>query len=99
MNHLQGKTALVTGSVQGIGLAIAQSLAAEGARIAFHGIADEARISEVRSILEKAGAPEAKFFDGDFRDPDQIMRMMEEVRAWGGPDILVTMPASSIRPP
>ncbi|HSP23835.1 MAG TPA: SDR family NAD(P)-dependent oxidoreductase, partial [Saliniramus sp.] len=39
MNHLEGKTALVTGSVQGIGLAIAEALAAEGVRIAFHGIA------------------------------------------------------------
>jgi 3-hydroxybutyrate dehydrogenase len=89
MESLQGKTALVTGSVQGIGLAIATSLAAEGARVAFHGIADEARIAEVRSVLEKAGAPEAAFFDGDFRDPDQIVRMMERVSAWGGPDILV----------
>jgi len=89
MKSLEGKTALVTGSVQGIGLAIAQSLAAEGARVALHGIADEARIVEVRSMIEKAGAPEARFFDGDLRDPDQIARMMERVIGWGGPDILV----------
>jgi 3-hydroxybutyrate dehydrogenase len=39
MTDLGGKTALVTGSVQGIGLAIAKALGAAGARIAVHGLA------------------------------------------------------------
>jgi 3-hydroxybutyrate dehydrogenase len=89
MKTLEGKTALVTGSVQGIGLAIAKSLAEAGARIAFHGIADEAQIAEVRGLLEDAGAPEARFFEADFRDPDAILAMMDEVASWGGPDVLV----------
>ncbi|MFZ1681400.1 MAG: SDR family NAD(P)-dependent oxidoreductase, partial [Rhizobiaceae bacterium] len=37
--HLEGKTALVTGSAQGIGLAIALSLARTGARVMLHGLA------------------------------------------------------------
>lgn len=41
MTDLTGKTALVTGSVQGIGLAIARALAGAGARIAVHGIAGD----------------------------------------------------------
>lgn len=36
---LEGRTALVTGSVQGIGLAIGRALASAGARLAVHGLA------------------------------------------------------------
>ena len=89
MSHLEGKTALVTGSVQGIGLAIAKSLAEAGARIALHGLADEAQIAKATAVLEKAGSPEVKFFDADMADPTQIDAMMDAVAEWGGADILV----------
>ncbi len=89
MTDLSGKTALVTGSVQGIGLAIAEVLAKAGARIAVHGIAGDAQIDEVCGHLRDLGAPQAEFFDGDLRNPDRIADMMTAVTAWGGPDILV----------
>ncbi len=89
MSDLKGKTALVTGSVQGIGLAIATELARAGARIAVHGIADEAQIAEVVAALRDAGAPEARFFGGDLRHPDQIADLMAAVADWGDIDILV----------
>ncbi|MCE2867132.1 MAG: SDR family NAD(P)-dependent oxidoreductase, partial [Oxalobacteraceae bacterium] len=41
--QLTGKTALVTGSTSGIGLGIAQALAAEGANIVFNGFGDAAQ--------------------------------------------------------
>lgn len=89
MTDLRGKTALVTGSVQGIGLAIAEALATAGARIAVHGLADAAKAETACAGLLENGAPEARFFAGDLRDPDQIDAMMQEVTHWGGADILV----------
>ncbi len=89
MMDLTGKTALVTGSVQGIGLAIAESLASAGARIAVHGIAGDAQIHEVCEHLRAKGAPQADYFAGDLRYPDQIAALMDAVQAWGGVDILV----------
>ena len=89
MTDLTGKTALVTGSAQGIGLAIATALAGAGARIAVHGIAGENEVEAACAILRRAGAPEARFFPGDLADPDQIAVLMAAVAEWGGPDILV----------
>ncbi|MCC6305716.1 MAG: 3-hydroxybutyrate dehydrogenase [Rhodobacteraceae bacterium] len=86
---LAGKTALVTGSVQGIGLGIAEALAAAGARIAVHGLAGDAEAQEVCAHLRARGAPDAAFFPGDLRDSDRIEELMGAVAAWGGADILV----------
>ncbi|TNF16063.1 MAG: SDR family NAD(P)-dependent oxidoreductase [Rhodobacteraceae bacterium] len=89
MTQLQGKTALVTGSVQGIGLAIAEALAGAGARIGLHGLAGPEQVAEATRRLEAAGAPEVRFFDADMADPAAIDAMMDSVADWGGADILV----------
>lgn len=86
---LQGKTALVTGSVQGIGLAISETLAGAGARIGVHGLADATQREKALVAMGAAGAPEARFFDADLRDVGAIGRMMGEVEEWGGADVLV----------
>jgi 3-hydroxybutyrate dehydrogenase len=99
MTDLSGKTALVTGSVQGIGLAIAEALAGAGARIAVNGLAGDAQIDEVcHHLREQGGAPHAEFFDGDLRNPERIERMMKAVAAWGGADILVNNAGASSTP-
>ncbi len=89
MTDLMGKTALVTGSVQGIGLAIAKSLAGAGARIAVHGLADAEQAQAAVDAVRAAGAPEARFFDADMRDVAAIEAMMADAADWGGVDILV----------
>lgn len=85
---LAGRTALITGSVQGIGLAIAEALASAGVRIAVHGLASLQEAEAALAAMTRAGAPEARFFDADMRDPDAIDRMMDDLAAWGGVDIL-----------
>ncbi|WP_137699997.1 3-hydroxybutyrate dehydrogenase [Marimonas lutisalis] len=89
MTDLTGKTAFVTGSVQGIGLAVAEALAGAGARVAVHGLASEAEGAAVARALEEKGATEAKFFAGDMRDPDAIAQLCAAVETWGPVDILV----------
>lgn len=88
-NDLKGRVALVTGSVQGIGLAIAKSLAEQGARIALHGLADEAQINEATKVIRDAGASDVRFFGGDMRDPDAIEGLVNAVEAWRPLDVLV----------
>lgn len=87
--QLQGRTALVTGSISGIGLAIAEAFAAEGARIGLHGLGTADQIAAATAAVTAAGAPEARFFDADLRDVAAIDRMMDEAAAWGGVDVLV----------
>ena len=88
-DELGGKIALVTGSVQGIGLAIAKSFAQVGMRIALHGLADAGQVEAVSEDLLASGAPEVRFFDADLRDVAAIDAMMDEIDAWGGVDVLV----------
>jgi 3-hydroxybutyrate dehydrogenase len=56
---LEGRTALVTGSVQGIGFAIGKVLASAGARIA-HGLATRDQADAAVRAMRDAGAPDAR---------------------------------------
>jgi 3-hydroxybutyrate dehydrogenase len=89
MTNLTGKTALVTGSVQGIGFEIAKALAGAGANIAVHGLADAAQAQAACDALTEAGAPEVRFFAHDLSDPQAASDLVQEAVAWKPVDILV----------
>ena len=80
---------LVTGSLQGIGLAIARQFAQQQHRIAIHGIGSAQQIAEVSSQLRAAGATSVDYFGADLTQPQQIERLMLELADWGSLDVLV----------
>jgi 3-hydroxybutyrate dehydrogenase len=88
--HLKGKTALVTGSTSGIGLAVARALAGEGANIVLNGFGDADEIESIRQEIEQASGGKAHYSGADLTRPDQIEKMFAEAAdALGAIDILV----------
>ena len=86
---LSGKTALVTGSTSGIGLAIATALAIDGANVIINGFGDPAAIETERAKLEALGVT-AVYSGADMSDGDAIAKMVADAAAqFGQVDILV----------
>ena len=87
---LTGKTALVTGSTSGIGLGIAQALAAQGANIILNGFGEtEGPIAAVR---QAAGQPaiQVDYHGALMGKADEIAAMMDfAAERFGRVDILV----------
>jgi 3-hydroxybutyrate dehydrogenase len=87
---LAGKTALITGSTSGIGLAYAKTLAAEGANIVINGFGDADAIEKERVALEAASGAKALYSGHDLTKAEEIEAMMKEAAdALGGVDILI----------
>lgn len=87
---LSGKTALITGSTSGIGLAYAKALAGEGANIVINGFGDADAIEQERKGLEAASGGKALYSGHDLTKVDQIEAMMREAAdSFGGVDILI----------
>ena len=77
---LKGKTALVTGSTSGIGLAIARALAAQGANVTINGFGDKAAIEKERAGIEKEFGVKAVYSPADMTKPAEIADMVHASR-------------------
>jgi NAD(P)-dependent dehydrogenase (short-subunit alcohol dehydrogenase family) len=73
---LAGKTALITGATSGIGRAVAERLAGQGAAVIITG-RDETRGKEVVAGIEAAGG-EARFIAADLGDFEDVQRLAED---------------------
>jgi 3-hydroxybutyrate dehydrogenase len=86
---LQGKCALITGSLQGLGLAAAERFAEAGCHIVLSGLAPAAEIARVRARVEAHGV-RTVYCGADLRHPAEIEQMMaESAEAFGAVDILI----------
>lgn len=84
------RSALVTGSSGGLGLAVAESLAAAGCDIALHGIEEAATVEPQRAGLEARHGVTVIYHQADLSDLAAIERLMAAVHTrFGGPDIVV----------
>jgi 3-oxoacyl-[acyl-carrier protein] reductase len=85
---LSGQTAIVTGASRGIGKAIAQRLAAAGAKVAC--VARSAdKLKEVADEIAAAGGT-AEVHPCDVTDSAAVSKLVEELaEKWGGIDIVV----------
>ena len=86
---LKGKTALVTGSLSGIGLGIARSLSAAGANIVLNGFAPDSEIKKLENEMTNSDS-KAKFIFADLTKPADTKQLVESsISHFGKLDILV----------
>jgi 3-hydroxybutyrate dehydrogenase len=87
---LASKSAVVTGSTSGIGLAIARALAAEGANVMLNGFGKLEDIEAERAKIEADFKVKALHSPADMTKPAEIAGLIAEAeKAFGAVDILV----------
>lgn len=87
---LKGKTAVVTGSTSGIGLAIARGFAKDGANIVINGFGKREDVEKERSAIESEFGVKCAYSPSDLTKPDEVEAMVQlAVDTFGSIDVLV----------
>ncbi len=87
-DRLKHKTALITGATRGIGLAIAEAYAAEGANLALNA-RDATRLAEVAAQISAKHKVQVSIHACDVVNREAVSAMVNAVEARGPIDILV----------
>ncbi|WP_417496873.1 3-hydroxybutyrate dehydrogenase [Maricaulis sp.] len=88
---LSGQVALITGSTSGIGQAMAEALAANGANIVLNGLGDAAEIETLRARIAADHGVEVRYHGANMLLPDEIADMVAYAeREFGRLDILLS---------
>ena len=88
--RLKGKVAIVTGSTSGIGLGIAQCLAAEGADVLLNGFGDAGEIGRLRANLAAKHSVRVSYSNADLSKAPAVSEMIQQATSeLGRVDILV----------
>jgi NAD(P)-dependent dehydrogenase (short-subunit alcohol dehydrogenase family) len=74
------RTILITGATDGLGLALAERLAADGADLILHG-RNQAKLDRIADQFTARGESRPRTVTADLADLDQVRRMAAEVRA------------------
>lgn len=86
---LAGRTALVTGSVGGLGLAMARKLASAGAAIVLTGIEAAGDAEDRRRALADEFGVDVHYVQADLAQPEQVRALVAQAASFRPVDILV----------